>query len=575
MLPAPTYIKQSCRFLETWGDANKNASTAASANMMVFASFSSIPGNMNNFRSERRRSQSLYPEWLTMAKAHRSSLREKLQEEFLSCKICFEPFHRPKALPCLHSFCEHCLRDYVRRHASDRPGHFPCPICRKSTQIPDGGVEKFQDNFVLLSLSDTLEEDDVWHDPTPHQLSPPRSLAPPTPLEQKLKEHDWYFGKVSRNASEEWLLMSGYPKGTFLIRLGEASPDTFTLSVRDCDELRGYLVKHYKILAKRTDSPVKEYYYITPKRMFKSLSELVNHYSEVADGLCCKLTQVCQKPRSLIWAMDRGKPDEFGTTRESICLLRKIGSGQFAEVWLGKWNQCRDVAVKMQKPEAVKTSAFLDEAQILKTLQHTNIVTLLAVCSETEPVYLVTEYMANGRLSLHLREGKGRDLKVSQLMWIAAQIADGMAYMEKEKFIHRNLGARNILVGEQNKVKIAGFGMTKCADDPDFNFRRGLKMAIKWMAPEVLLYNKYSTKADVWSFGILLLEIFTHGREPYDGMGSKEAFEHVQHGYRMPKPELCPTEVYDVVLTCWSLSHQSRPSFDFLSTFLHDWQAPS
>lgn len=183
--------------------------------------------------------------------------------------------------------------------------------------------------------------------------------------------------------------------------------------------------------------------------------------------------------------------------------------------------------------------------------------------------------MPNGRLSMYLREGKGKDLSVTQLLWIAAQISEGMCYMEKEKFVHRNLGARNILVGEGNNVKIAGLGMTKVVDDPDFNFRRGLKMAIKWMAPEVLLCNKYSTKADIWSYGIVLIEIFTYGKEPYEGMGSKEAFELVQKGYRIPKPDICPREVYDVILSCWNCNPPPRPSFDFLNTFLHDYQPTS
>lgn len=99
----------------------------------------------------------------------RSSLREKLQEEFLSCKICLESFIKPKALPCLHSFCEHCLRDYVRRHPGEKPGHFPCPMCRKDTKIPERGIGDFQDNFLLLSLSDTLDEDEE-----PWNHGPPR-----------------------------------------------------------------------------------------------------------------------------------------------------------------------------------------------------------------------------------------------------------------------------------------------------------------------------------------------------------------------------------------------------------------
>ncbi|KAK3095989.1 hypothetical protein FSP39_021779, partial [Pinctada imbricata] len=521
-------------------------------------------------------------EWLTMARStsNRTSLKEKLQEEFLSCKICLEPFIKPKALPCLHSFCEHCLRDYVRRHPGEKPGHFPCPMCRKDTPIPCGGIGDFTDNFLLLSLSDTLDEDeDHWtipqHSPggvrSSTHISPPRTLAPPTPQEQHLRTYDWYFGKVSRHASEDWLLSPGYPKGTFLLRQGEAAPDTYTLSVRDCDELRGYLVKHYKIYTGRTNDSIVEFYYITPKRTFRSLLDLVTHYTVSADGLCCKLAQPCIKPRSLIWAFDRGKSDEFGTTRDTILLIRKLGSGQFAEVLACS----REVAIKMQKKDSVTTAAFLDESQILKQLQHPNIIRLLAVSSEAEPIYLIMEYMPQGRLSMYLREGNGKDLGSTQLLWIAAQIAEGMAYMEKEKFVHRNLGARNILVGDGNVVKIAGFGMTKVVDDPDFNFRRGLKMAIKWMAPEVLLCNKYSTKADVWSFGIVLIEIFTYGKEPYDGMGSKEAFQHVQQNYRIPRPDNCPSEVYDVILTCWNANPPSRPTFDYLNTYLHDFQSSS
>ncbi|ESO98879.1 hypothetical protein LOTGIDRAFT_213681 [Lottia gigantea] len=292
---------------------------------------------------------------------------------------------------------------------------------------------------------------------------------------------------------------------------------------------------------------------------------------EIPDGLCTKLTAICIKPRSLLWALDRGKDDEYATERDSITIINKVGSGQFADVYLGKIGQSVSVAVKIQNRDNVTTSAFLDEAQILKTLQHPNIIPLKGICSEREPVYILTEYMCNGRLSLFLREGSGRDLTQHQLIRIGAQIADAMAYMEKEKFVHRNLGARNILVGDQNRVKISGFGMTKATNDPDFNYRKGLKMAIKWMAPEVLLYNKYSSKADVWSFGIVLIEIFTKGKEPYDGIPSKESFEKVQRGYRIPRPDNCPTEVYDVICNCWQTNSHSRPTFDYLNTFLHDY----
>ncbi|CAG5135275.1 unnamed protein product, partial [Candidula unifasciata] len=271
-----------------------------------------------------------------MAKPHcRDSLKEKLQEEFLSCKICFDPLKRPKALPCLHSFCQVCLRDYVRRNPGNRPGYFPCPMCRKSTEVPAEGVAGFPDNFLLTSLADTIHEDTL--DPSlghqQHQTTPPRDLCPPSPREQRHRNYDWYFGKVSRNASEEWLLSPGHLTGTFLIRLGEMTPDTYTLSVRDCDELRGCLVKHYKIMTKRVPESGKECYFITRQRVFQSLADLVKHYQESADGLCCKLLTTVAKPRSLVWAMERGKDDEYMTERSTLHLIRRLGSGQFAEVW--------------------------------------------------------------------------------------------------------------------------------------------------------------------------------------------------------------------------------------------------
>lgn len=141
-----------------------------------------------------------FSEWLTMAKSSCGSgglgggLKEKLQEEFLSCKICLEPFSRPKALPCLHTFCEHCLTDYVRRNPGDKAGWFPCPMCRKDTPIPPGGVPEFQDNFVLLSLSQTLDEDTNWVPPAVQhqsQVTPPRPICPPSPKEKKLRSFAW------------------------------------------------------------------------------------------------------------------------------------------------------------------------------------------------------------------------------------------------------------------------------------------------------------------------------------------------------------------------------------------------
>ncbi len=160
---------------------------------------------------------------------------------------------------------------------------------------------------------------------------------------------------------------------------------------------------------------------------------------------------------------------------------------------------------------------FLTEAQIMKKLRHQKLIQLYAVCTMEEPIYIITELMKNGSLLEYL-QGKGRTLKLPQLIDMAAQIASGMAYLESQNYIHRDLAARNVLVGENNIVKIADFGLARLIKEDEYEARVGARFPIKWTAPEAANYSKFSIKSDVWSFGILLTELVTYGRIPYPGM---------------------------------------------------------
>ncbi|XP_054855139.1 tyrosine-protein kinase Fgr isoform X2 [Eublepharis macularius] len=377
-----------------------------------------------------------------------------------------------------------------------------------------------------------------------------------------IQAEEWYFGKIGRKDAERQLLCHGSPRGTFLIRESETTKGAYSLSIRDWDEVKGDHVKHYKI--RKLDNGG---YYITTRAQFETVQQLVQHYIEFNDGLCHLLTTVCpnMKPQTMGLAKDA-----WEIVRESIYLEKKLGMGCFGDVWMGTWNGTTKVAVKTLKPGTMSPEAFLEEAQIMKRLRHDKLVQLYAVVSE-EPIYIVTEFMSQGSLLDFLKDGDGRFLKLPQLVDMAAQIAAGMAYIERMNYIHRDLRAANILVGDNLVCKIADFGLARLIEDNEYTARQGAKFPIKWTAPEAALYGKFTIKSDVWSFGILLTELVTKGRVPYPGMNNREVLEQVERGYRMQCPGNCPLSLHELMVQCWKKEPEERPTFEYLQSFLEDY----
>ncbi|OPJ71726.1 tyrosine-protein kinase Lck [Patagioenas fasciata monilis] len=376
-----------------------------------------------------------------------------------------------------------------------------------------------------------------------------------------LEPEPWFFKNISRKDAERQLLASGNTHGSFLIRESETSKGSYSLSVRDFDQNQGETVKHYKI--RNMDNGG---YYISPRVTFSSLHELVEYYTRSSDGLCTRLGKPCrtQKPQKPWWQ------DEWEVPRESLKLVEKLGAGQFGEVWMGFYNGHTKVAIKNLKQGSMSPSAFLAEANLMKNLQHPRLVRLYAVVTK-EPIYIITEYMEKGSLVDFLKTSEGVKLSINKLLDMAAQIAEGMAFIEAKNYIHRDLRAANILVSDTLCCKIADFGLARLIEDNEYTAREGAKFPIKWTAPEAINYGTFTIKSDVWSFGILLTEIVTYGRIPYPGMTNPEVIQNLERGYRMPQPDNCPPELYELMRQCWKERPEERPTFEYMKSVLEDF----
>lgn len=377
-----------------------------------------------------------------------------------------------------------------------------------------------------------------------------------------METEEWFFKDITRKDAERQLLAPANKPGSYLIRESETSKGNYSLSIRDVDAMGMDSVKHYKI--RKLDNGG---FYVSPRISFPDISSMIKHYHNKADGLCRKLERPCVKPK----AQRPWDKDAWEISKESIKFVKKLGAGQFGEVWMAYYNNATKVAVKTLKPGTMTVEAFLDEANVMKTLSHDRLVRLYAVVTKTEPIYIITEYMANGSLLDFLKSDAGNRLQLPKLIDFSAQIAEGMAYIEKKNYIHRDLRAANVLVSESLLCKIADFGLARIIEDNEYSAREGAKFPIKWTAPEAINYGSFTIKSDVWSFGVLLYEIITYGKIPYPGMTKADVMSSIQRGYRMPQPEKCPPELYEIMMSCWKTKPEDRPTFDYLQSVLDDF----
>ncbi|KAG8519784.1 Cytoplasmic tyrosine-protein kinase BMX [Galemys pyrenaicus] len=417
--------------------------------------------------------------------------------------------------------------------------------------------------------------------------------------EQNLDDYDWFAGNISRSQAEQLLRQKG-KEGAFMVRnSSQVGMYTVSLFSKAVNDKKG-TVKHYHV---HTNAENK--LYLAENYCFDSIPKLIHYHQHNSAGMITRLrhpvsTKANKVPTSValgsgIWELKR----------EEITLLKELGSGQFGVVHLGKWKKHYDVAVKMIKEGSMSEDEFFQEAQTMMKLSHPKLVKFYGVCSKKYPIYIVTEYITNGCLLNYLKS-HGKGLEPSQLLEMCYDVCEGMAFLESQQFIHRDLvsaAARNCLVDSDLSVKVSDFGMTRrlgtdcpgtaerhrplnhvTADlvtstvgcvtqgalflflsykepdgyvlDDQYVSSVGTKFPVKWSAPEVFHYFKFSSKSDVWAFGILMWEVFSLGKQPYDLYDNSQVVVKVSQGHRLYRPQLASDTIYQIMYSCW---HEASP----------------
>uniref|UniRef100_A0A674DGN5 Tyrosine-protein kinase n=1 Tax=Salmo trutta TaxID=8032 RepID=A0A674DGN5_SALTR len=319
-------------------------------------------------------------------------------------------------------------------------------------------------------------------------------------------------------------------------------------------------VKHYQIRQSEAEETSK--FYLAEKYLFMTIPELIQYHQHNAAGLITRLRHPISQGRENFQSPAELSKGQWEVDPAELILGEEVGSGQFGLVLQGRWRE-RRVAVKMIREGAMSEEDFKEEARVMTILSHCKLVQLYGVCTQHSPMCLVFELMEQGCLSDYLRARRGR-MSQDTLLGMCLDVSEGMAYLESNNFIHRDLAARNCLVSCNNVVKVSDFGMTRFVLDDQYTSSQGSKFPIKWSSPEVIKYCKFSSKSDVWSFGVFMWEVYTEGRLPYENRSNGEVVEALNAGLRLLKPRQAPEAVHLLMEWCWKEKPEDRPSFALL-----------
>lgn len=287
---------------------------------------------------------------------------------------------------------------------------------------------------------------------------------------------------------------------------------------------------------------------------------------------------------NLAYEAEDGPPDPYEVPFSSIRLQEEVGRGEFGVVHRGLFLGPGDglsVAVKLLQPEksgVTEVRAFREEITIMKALgQHPNVLSLLACCTKPDgPLCLVTDFCEHGSLLDYLPRLNDDIVEENRLLTFACDVAAGMEFLTSRRFVHRDLACRNVLLDRHLTAKVADFGLSRDVyQDSLYRWETERRLPFRWMAPETLMKRIFTHASDVWSFGLVLWEIFSLGAMPFALFSGPELVKALEAGERPPKPILASNQVFEIMEHCWAFETDQRPTFGDLRKDLLALLSPS
>ncbi|KAM9127262.1 tyrosine-protein kinase BTK isoform 1-T1 [Pangshura tecta] len=379
-----------------------------------------------------------------------------------------------------------------------------------------------------------------------------------TEAKNSLEIFEWYSKNITRSQAEQLLKQEG-KEGGYIVRDSTSKTGKYTVSVfaKSSGDLQG-VIRHYVVC-----STPQNQYYLAEKHLFNTIPELITYHQHNSAGLISRLKYPVSQQRKNAPSTAGLGYGSWEIDPKDLTFLKELGTGQFGVVKHGKWRGQFDVAIKMIREGSMSEDEFIEEAKVMMNLSHEKLVQLYGVCTKQRPIFIITEYMAKGCLLSYLRETRGR-FQPSELLEMCKDICEAMEYLESKQFLHRDLAARNCLVNDQGIVKVSDFGLSRYVLDDEYTSSMGSKFPVRWSPPEVLLYSKFSSKSDVWAFGVLMWEVYSLGKMPYERFNNSETTEHVTQGLRLYRPQLASERIYAIMYSCWHEKADERPTFRVL-----------